>query len=85
MLPAREVTARMAAAVLADLPFGTGARVIAMVNGLGGTPLMELYVVYAELDRILRGMGITVARCLVGNYITSLEMAGCSITASRRS
>ena len=51
-----------------------------MVNGMGGTPLMELYLVYGELERILHGMGIRVARRLVGNYITSLEMAGCSIT-----
>ena len=51
-----------------------------MVNGMGGTPLMELYIVYGELERILQGLGIRVARRLVGNYITSLEMAGCSIT-----
>ncbi len=51
-----------------------------MVNGMGGTPLMELYLVYQELERILRGQGIAIARRLVGNYITSLEMAGCSIT-----
>lgn len=80
LLPAAEVTARMAEAILADLPFTSGDRVIAMVNGMGGTPLMELYLVYAELERILRARGITVARRLVGNYITSLEMAGCSLT-----
>ena len=51
-----------------------------MVNGMGGTPLMELYLVYQELERILRSHGIVIARRLVGNYITSLEMAGCSIT-----
>ena len=51
-----------------------------MVNGMGGTPLMELYLVYGELEQILRGQQIRVARRLVGNYITSLEMAGCSIT-----
>ena len=80
LLPAAELTARMAASVLADLPFRCGDEVIAMVNGMGGTPLMELYIVYAELERILQGLGIRVARRLVGNYITSLEMAGCSIT-----
>jgi dihydroxyacetone kinase-like protein len=80
LLPARELTARMAGAVLADLSFAGGDNVIAMVNGMGGTPLMELYLVYAELERILRGLGIRVARRLVGNYITSLDMAGCSIT-----
>jgi len=76
----REIVSMMMAAVIPDLPFRRGDRVIAMVNGMGGTPLMELYLVYGELDRICRGSGITIARQLVGNYITSLEMAGCSIT-----
>jgi dihydroxyacetone kinase-like protein len=80
VLPARELTAHMTATVLADLPFASGDNIIALVNGLGGTPLMELYLVYGELEQMLRGMGIRVARRLVGNYITSLEMAGCSIT-----
>ena len=51
-----------------------------MVRGLGGTPLIELYVVYNELAKQLADRGLTVARNLVGNYITSLEMAGVSIT-----
>jgi phosphoenolpyruvate---glycerone phosphotransferase subunit DhaK len=80
---AREITARMTQAILSDLPFRQGDRVIAMVNGMGGTPLMELYLVYAELEQVLRGSGIAIARRLVGNYITSLEMAGCSITLLR--
>ncbi len=80
LLPAAELAARMAATILADLPFHGGDEVIAMVNGMGGTPLMELYLVYGELERILRGLRIRVVRRLVGNYITSLEMAGCSIT-----
>jgi dihydroxyacetone kinase-like protein len=80
LLPARELTERMAEMVLADLPFGHSDDVVALVNGMGGTPLMELYLVYGELERILRGRGICIARRLVGNYITSLEMAGCSIT-----
>jgi dihydroxyacetone kinase-like protein len=66
--------------VLADLPFGTGDDVLAFVNGLGGTPLIELYVVYNEVNRILRGHGVRVARSLVGSYITSLDMAGTSVT-----
>jgi len=77
---AREITARLAGAVVADLPFRSNHQVIAMLNGMGGTPLMELYLVYQELEKILRGHGIVIARRLVGNYITSLEMAGCSIT-----
>ena len=56
---------------------------IAIVNGMGGTPLIELYVVYNKLAEILKGHGVTIARSLVGNYITSLEMAGCSITLVR--
>jgi dihydroxyacetone kinase-like protein len=78
--PVRELTERMTEAVLGDLPFQTGDQVIAMVNGMGGTPLLELYLVYGELSEILRRKGIGIARRLVGNYITSLEMAGCSIT-----
>ena len=77
---ANEITEMMAEAILADLPFTRGDRVIAMVNGMGGTPLIELYIVYSELNQICQGKGIKIARSLVGNYITSLEMAGCSIT-----
>jgi len=83
LLNAREITTRLAETILADLPFRTGDSVIAMVNGMGGTPLMELYLVYQELARVLRSRGIAVARRLVGNYITSLDMAGCSITLLR--
>jgi dihydroxyacetone kinase-like protein len=66
--------------VLADLPFTSGDTVIAFVNGLGGTPLIELYVMYREVDRILAAHGVQVARSLVGPYITSLDMAGTSVT-----
>jgi dihydroxyacetone kinase-like protein len=54
--------------------------VLAFVNSMGGTPLIELYVVYNELHRYLEGRGISITRNLIGPYITSLEMAGCSIT-----
>ena len=80
---AREIVAHMVESILVDLPFTSGDRVIAMVNGMGGTPLLELYIVYGELERLLAGRNIAVARRLVGNYITSLEMAGCSITLLR--
>ena len=60
-----------------------GDEVLAFVNGMGGTPLIELYIVYNELHKYLEGRGITIARNLIGNYITSLEMAGCSITLLR--
>ncbi len=80
---AREVAETLAAAVVDDLPFGRGDRVLAFVNGLGGTPLMELYVIYGELHRLLESRGIVVARNLIGSYITSLDMAGFSITLLR--
>jgi dihydroxyacetone kinase-like protein len=80
---AAEITSMLATPILDDLPFVAGDKVLAFVNGMGGTPLIELYVVFAELKKILDGRGITIARNLVGNYITSLEMAGCSITLLR--
>jgi dihydroxyacetone kinase-like protein len=78
--PAAKVTERLASAVVEDLPFNEGDNVLAFVNGMGGTPLIELYIVYNELNKYLQGRGITITRNLIGNYITSLEMAGCSIT-----
>jgi dihydroxyacetone kinase-like protein len=77
---ADEITEMLALPIINDLPFKAGDTVIAMVNGMGGTPLIELYIVYRKLAEICKGHGITIARSLVGNYITSLEMAGCSIT-----
>ena len=67
-------------AVIDDLPFKKGDEVLAFVNGMGGTPLLELYIVYHEVVEFLAAKGITIARNLVGNYITSLDMQGCSIT-----
>ena len=81
--PARDVVRRLAEPILQDLPFASGDRVLAFVNGMGGTPLLELYLVYNELRDVLAGHGVEVARSLVGPYITSLEMAGCSITLLR--
>jgi dihydroxyacetone kinase-like protein len=83
LAPAAAIAEQMTQAILADLPFRSGDLVIAMVNGMGGTPLLELYLVYAEVERLLTAAGISVARRLVGNYITSLDMAGCSITLLR--
>ena len=77
---AAEITEMLAQAVLDDLPFKSGDEVLAFVNGMGGTPIIELYVVYNELVRICAGRGVKIARNLIGSYITSLEMAGCSIT-----
>ena len=69
----------MSELILGDLQ-PTGSKVLAFVNGLGGTPLIELYVIYNELAKQLEDRGLTATRSLVGNYITSLEMAGASIT-----
>jgi dihydroxyacetone kinase-like protein len=80
---ADEITEMLAVPIIDDLPFERGDSVLAFVNGMGGTPLIELYVVYNALAKILAGRGITIARSLIGNYITSLEMAGCSITLLR--
>jgi dihydroxyacetone kinase-like protein len=78
--PASDVVERMATAIVDDGVFASGDKVLAFVNGMGGTPLIELYIVYRELHKFLEGRGITIERQLVGSYITSLEMAGCSIT-----
>jgi phosphoenolpyruvate---glycerone phosphotransferase subunit DhaK len=78
--PAREVAEMLVEPILADLDFTGGEGVLAFVNGMGGTPLLELYVMYNEVANILAKAGVTVARSLVGPYITSLEMAGCSVT-----
>jgi dihydroxyacetone kinase-like protein len=77
---AAEIVEEMADAILGDLKPAKGGNVLAFVNGLGGTPAIELYVAYAELTKQLERYGVTAARSLVGNYITSLEMAGISIT-----
>src|SRR6478672_4925122 len=77
---AKEIAELVVEPVLSDLPFNDGDSVIAFVNGLGGTPLIELYVMYNEVNKILAKRGVSVARSLVGSYITSLEMAGTSVT-----
>ena len=66
--------------IVDDLPFSSGDRVLAFVNGMGGTPLIELYIVYNDLYRFLADRGIEISRNLIGPYITSLEMQGASIT-----
>lgn len=80
LAPAKEIAAMLVEPVLADLHVASGDPVIAFVNGMGGTPLIELYLMYSEVASLLEKSGVGVARCLVGNYITSLEMAGCSVT-----
>ncbi len=78
--PAAEIVQLLTVPILEDLPFSPGDQVLAFVNSMGGTPLIELYIVYSELARLLAGRGIQITRNLIGPYITSLEMQGCSIT-----
>lgn len=75
---AKEIAAEMVAAICDDYEFK--GETIVMVNGLGGTPLIELYLMYGEVAKLLEERGIKIARNLVGNYITALDMAGCSVT-----
>jgi phosphoenolpyruvate---glycerone phosphotransferase subunit DhaK len=77
---ADEITEMLMTPILDDLPFNSGDRVLAFVNGMGGTPLIELFVIYNKVAQICADRGLTIERNLVGSYITSLEMAGCSIT-----
>jgi len=80
MATAAEIVEMLAGSIVEDLPLGEGDNVLAFVNSMGGTPLIELYVVYNDLHRFLADRGITITRNLIGPYITSLEMQGCSIT-----
>ena len=80
LVPARQIAELLVTPVLDDLDFTGGDGVLAFVNGLGGTPLIELYLMYGEVARLLEKAGVTVHRSLVGSYVTSLDMAGCSLT-----
>ena len=79
---AREMIEEMVKAILVDLAPKRGAEAILFVNGFGATPLIELYLLYQEARHVLLGAGVTPARTLVGSYVTSLDMAGASITVS---
>jgi dihydroxyacetone kinase-like protein len=78
---ADEIAAELAGAVLKDLSLQRGSEVILLVNGFGGTPMLELYVMVNAVHKVLAGAGIRAVRHLTGSYVTSLEMAGCSVTA----
>jgi dihydroxyacetone kinase-like protein len=84
LVPARQLAEIALEAIDNDLPV-SGQDLLVMVNGMGGSPLIELYVMFAAVAEWLGGHGATISRSLVGNYITSLEMAGCSITVCRLS
>ena len=72
----------MIAAITSDLGAAVSGEVLLLVNGFGATPLMELYVMFRAASRELQRRGVRVARALVGNYVTSLDMAGCSLTVT---
>jgi len=79
---ADEIAAELTGAILKDLSLKPGREVILLVNGFGGTPLLELYLMVHAAQKVLAGAGIKAVRFLTGSYVTSLEMAGCSITVS---
>lgn len=83
MAPADEITEMLTAPVAEDLGIGSGDEVLLLVNGMGGTPVSELYVVYRHARRLLEARGARVTRSLVGSYVTSLEMQGASVTVLR--
>ena len=76
------IAEEMVAAITGDLAPASGSAVLLLVNGFGGTPAMELYLMYQSARRLLEAKGLKVARSLVGNYCTSLDMAGCSLTVT---
>jgi dihydroxyacetone kinase-like protein len=80
MATAAEIVEMMTGPIVDDLGLADGDNVLAFVNSMGGTPLIELYVVYNDLVKYLTGRGVSITRNLIGPYITSLEMQGCSIT-----
>ena len=82
LMPADDIAAEMVEAIVGDLEVAPGDEALLLVNGFGGTPAMELYVMYNVARRLLEKAGVRVTRSLVGNYVTSLEMAGCSITVT---
>jgi dihydroxyacetone kinase-like protein len=82
LMPADEIVSTLLGPVLKDIGVSSGGRVLLLVNGFGGTPLMELYLLNRVATEQLRAHGLEVARCLVGNYTTSLEMAGASLTVT---
>ena len=78
--PADQIVERLLGPIVDDVPFTSGDKVLLLVNGMGGTPQVELYIVYRHAAEVLQGKGIEVVRSLVGNYTTSLEMQGMSLS-----
>jgi dihydroxyacetone kinase-like protein len=83
LVSAKEIVRICMDAIQTAKPVDAGDRAIVIVNGLGGTPLIELYLVFGEVAAVLKAAGVQVERSLVGNYVTSLDMAGMSVTVCR--
>lgn len=83
LMPADEIVGMMTQNCLDDLPFKAGDEVAVMVNGLGGTPLMEQYIAYNKVAQMLKDAGIKVYRSYINEYCTSIDMAGCSVSLLR--
>lgn len=80
---AAQMARRMTNVVLPDYPFAAGDEVAVLVSGLGATPVMELYVLYGEVEKIMKAKGLKIHRAYVGNYFTSLEMMGATLTVMK--
>lgn len=80
---AKEIAQKMVDVVVPDYPFGEGDEVVVLVSGLGATPIMELYVLYDEIEQLLSAKGIKIHRSYVGNYFTSLDMMGATLTVMK--
>ncbi len=83
MVPADQIAERMTLEIIEDLPFKPGDEVAVLINGLGATPALELYIVYRRVKQVLNAENIHIARSYVGEFFTALEMAGFSITLTR--
>jgi len=81
--PAAKIAQRVCDVILPDLPFESGDEVVVLISGLGSTPVMEQYIVYNDVEKILTEKGIKIYHSYVGNYFTSLEMAGITCTAMK--
>jgi dihydroxyacetone kinase-like protein len=80
---AAQMAKRMVDVVLPDLPFTAGDEVVVLISGLGATPVMELYVLYDEIEKLITGKGIKIHKAYTGNYFTSLEMMGATLTVMK--
>jgi phosphoenolpyruvate---glycerone phosphotransferase subunit DhaK len=83
LTPAKAMAERMVSIVLPDLPFASGDEVVVLLSGLGATPVMELYILYGHIAALIEEQGIRVHRSYVGNYFTSLEMMGVTLTVMK--